>query len=97
MKRIAIIIMTILVMAVFMTAAGCGKNENESKIYPICGEIIGINREKDIVTFCTSTGNKFSFYGAEDYAEGDIVACIMDDNGTPGIYDDRVIMAYYQG
>ena len=97
MKRIAIIILVILMAAVCMTAAGCRRNENESKIYPICGEVIGINLEEDIVTFCTSNGNKFSFYGTEDYAEGDIVACIMDDNGTENVCDDIVIMAYYQG
>ena len=84
-----------------MTAlVGCTeRNETNEKgnWYPMAGEVIGVNNETDVVTICNRNGVKYSFYGTEDYAEGDFVAVIMDDNGTPGIYDDTVIMAYYQG
>ena len=95
MKRISIILA--IAMAVIMTVmAGC-KNGMRSKIYPLAGEVIGVNEDLNLVTFSTSNGNKFSFYGIEDYAEGDRVAAIMDDNGTEIVYDDIVIMVNYQG
>ena len=94
MKRMCIILVLVIV-AVAVTMTGCRRNE--TKIYPLSGIIVGINDELDLVTFSTSNGNKFSFYGVEDYEEGDRVACIMNDNGTDLIYDDIVILANYQG
>ena len=97
MKKFILAIITILLLA---TLTGCiidRARESKHRIYPMSGEVIGINREDDIVTFENPNGHKFSFYGCEDWGEGDKLAVIMDDNGTPTIYDDIVVMAYYQG
>lgn len=65
--------------------------------YPSCGVVTEINRTEDYVVYEEFNGNLFSFYGAEDYEVGDIVATIMSDKGTECVYDDEVISARYCG
>ncbi len=97
MKRTEIIaIAVILAMAALLDClASC--NTERSGWYPMSGVIVGVNEADDIVTFSNANGQKFSFYGSEDWSEGDTVAVIMNDNGTEYVDDDTVIMAYYQG
>lgn len=66
-------------------------------IYPKSGTVIAVNLAEDTVTFTDQRGDVWSFYGAEDWMEGDRIAVIMDDNGTPGISDDLVLAARYEG
>lgn len=66
-------------------------------IYPKSGTVIAVNHDEDTVTFADHRGDVWSFYGAEDWMEGDRIAVIMDDNGTPVILDDLVISARYEG
>ena len=66
-------------------------------LYPITGIVTEINRHEDTVTFVDCAGNAWSFYGAEDWCEGDIASCIMYDNGTELIYDDEIIRVHYAG
>lgn len=51
----------------------------------------------DLVTIESSTGNRFQFYGAEDYDEGDLVAVLMYSKGTEIVTDDIIIRARYAG
>ena len=39
----------------------------------------------------------WTFYGVEDYAIGDVVACIVWDAGTQKVYDDEIIDVVYAG
>ena len=56
------------------------------------------NISGDVVTMETATGYVYEMTGAEDYETGDLVALIMDDNGTPNdITDDIIITARYSG
>lgn len=66
----------------------------ESSIYPKSMIIIAIDRETDIVTLSTCSGLIYEFYGVQDYDEGDIVALIMDDNGTEDDVRDDIILAH---
>ena len=52
---------------------------------------------QDALVLIDSTGNEWIWYGIEDYDVGDIVAAIMDDNGTEIIYDDAIITMRYTG
>ena len=66
--------------------------------YPTAGVIIDLDEKSDLVTFSTGSGLLYSFYGINDYAEGDIVAAIMDDNGTPdSVLDDKIASVRYAG
>lgn len=66
-------------------------------LYPAAGIVTEVNRETDTVTFTDANGNDWSFYGAEDWIEGDTCAAIMDSRGTESILDDRIIHARYCG
>ena len=64
-------------------------------IYPDAMTITEISG--DIVTIETATGNRFQFYGAEDYDEGDLVAVLMYSKGTEKVTDDIIIRVRYAG
>lgn len=72
-----------------------------SSYYPECGIVTDVTLEdgREIwdskVTFQTMNGNLFSFYGGEDLEEGDVIALIMNDNGTLNVDDDIVIDVRY--
>lgn len=51
----------------------------------------------DLVTIESSTGNRFQFYGAEDYDESDLVAVLMYSKGTENVTDDIIIRVRYAG
>ena len=59
--------------------------------YPMTGIVTNVDRDLDIVTFEDCTGHLWDFYGAEDWEEGDICSCIMNDMGTPLITDDEIV------
>jgi hypothetical protein len=42
-------------------------------------------------------GNEWMYEGVEDFDCGDIVAAIMEERGTPTIYDDEIVMIRYAG
>lgn len=66
-------------------------------IYPMSGKVVAINAEDDIVTIQSRNGNLWEFCGCEDWMVGDYCACLMDNNGTKEIYDDRILRAVYEG
>lgn len=66
-----------------------------TSIYPMTGEVVAVDYTADIVTI-ESHNNLWDFYGADDWALGDIAACIMSDNGTREIYDDEIVIVRYQ-
>lgn len=61
------------------------------------GIVTEIDTQQDVVTFIDTQGRAWSFYGVEDWQEGDMLACIMDTQGTDTVYDDAVLCATYQG
>ena len=99
MKRIKLAIITFLCL--FVVVLGSSKvlaQKENSNIYPECLQIVEINQAADIVQGKTCSGLIFSFYGVEDYMLGDLVAVIMDDNGTPeSVLDDIIIDVRYAG
>lgn len=60
-------------------------------------KVCDLDFEKDIVYIKNSTGFIYSFYGIEDYFIDDYVSCIMFNNCTKNIIDDKVISAKYCG
>lgn len=61
------------------------------------GIVTEIDTQQDVVTFTDTQGREWSFYGVEDWQEGDMLACIMDTQGTDIVYDDAILCATYQG
>ncbi len=67
-------------------------------IYPTTAVITDINEQNDIVTMSTASGLVYQFEGIEDYYTGDLVACLMFDNGTPdNVRDDIILSHRYTG
>jgi hypothetical protein len=65
--------------------------------YPRLFIVTNIDYDSDIVTFTDLNGEEWEWEGVEDWMVDDFAAAIMDDNGTPTIYDDSIIKIYYEG
>lgn len=73
------------------------ENYINQNLYAQTGIITEINRYSDFVTVTVANGNKFSFYGASDYEEGDFCSMVMDTCGTEIVFDDVVVDTKYDG
>lgn len=77
--------------------------EDISHLYPLTGIVTHIEYEaipeQDLVIITCANGNEFSFYApiTDCWETEDLASCIMDSKGTPLVYDDEVVMAYYAG
>ena len=85
MKRVIIVLAILLAITTTATA----------ETYP--QTFIVTDTTDDILTLETFTGHTFQAYGVEDYMVGDMVAAIMDDNGTDNITDDIILQLRYSG
>lgn len=67
----------------------------KTKLYPQTTTVINIKDNTVIVE--DFNGFHYQFNGAEDWQVGDICSCIMNDNGTPQIKDDKIVKVKYSG
>ena len=76
-----------------------GNANPQARLYPETMIVTEVNFENDIIFLECSNGNQFSINsdGNEDLVEGDIVSCIMYDNGTPLVIDDEILSVKYSG
>ena len=65
--------------------------------YALTTKVVELDRENDVVVCEDFNGNLWEFYGCEDWQIDDIASLLMDDNGTPTIYDDEIVSARYNG
>lgn len=79
----------IIVFSFFSSSSG------SADYYPAAAVVTEITG--DVVTLENYSGFLWQFSGAEDYAPGDLVALIIDDNGTVTGYDDIIVAARYCG
>lgn len=68
-----------------------------SDSYAMTTKVVELDRENDVVVCEDFNGNLWEFYGCEDWQIDDIASLLMDDNGTPTIYDDEIVSARYNG
>ena len=98
MKKICIISWIIAIVCVILSLSfPIHAYAENNELYPTCGIVIEINDTQNLVTFQDFTGNRWTFYGVEDWYVNDICACIMNDNGTSEIYDDIIVSVQYCG
>lgn len=69
----------------------------DNNLYPATGIITEINTDTDTYTWTDFGGNLWEENGVEDFSEGDRIAVIMNNNGTPAIYDDYTTSIRYCG
>ena len=99
MKRIITLLAIIAVLTTSIKAtAYSGEIDHQPSIYPETFIVDQVDEAADLVTCRTIAGQRFTFYGVEDWMAGDIAAAIMSDNGTPEtVTDDIIITVRYVG
>ena len=86
-----------LIIATLLTTTLALGSINNTSNYPTCGTIISVNYETDVAVFEDHNEFRWGFKGVEDYLVGDIVAVIMNDQGTETIFDDQIVKIRYCG
>lgn len=89
-----ILILNALILGTYFVT---DKTVYQKHLYPETSIVIDIDETEDIVTVECANGNRFAFFGVEDYMQGDLVALTMHDNGTKIVYDDEIIKTEYAG
>ena len=91
----------LVVMAIM--AAGCWygititKQATTEHLYPRVGQVTEINRSWGYVAIKDSVGELWLLYDVDDWAVGDVVSMMLNDNNTDTITDDIIVKAYYSG
>lgn len=87
MKKLIVTVLLIALCALVLPAS--------ADLYPETAKVVEVDYLADVVTVETFTGFLFAFEGCEDWTEGDCASLIMEDNGTPRVFDDEIVMAQY--
>lgn len=94
----ALVIMLIITAFLYMNLFDQVQNavpSANSSLYPMSATVSEV--KGNVVTVTNFNGIKYQFFGAEDWAVGDICAAIMNDNGTESVYDDKISAVRYCG
>ena len=60
--------------------------------YALTTQVVQVDYENDVVVCQDFNGNLWEFSGCEDWMYGDIASLVMNDMGTPEIYDDEIVV-----
>ena len=66
------------------------KNPETPQNYALTVKVVNIDRENDIVTFEDCNGFLWQILGVEDWEVEDGASLLMNDSGTPEIWDDVI-------
>lgn len=73
------------------------QNATTENYYALSTTVTSVDTTTDTVTVEDYNGNLWSFYGVEDWQNGDRCSLVMDTQGTPSIYDDVIVSQKYDG
>jgi hypothetical protein len=93
MKKFAIVWSVVVALAILLGVAACANAET----YPQTFVVDSVNHEQNYMVLVDFNGNEWIWEGVEDFDRGDIVAAIMEERGTPTIYDDEIVKIRYTG
>ena len=85
------------ILALITAITGQAAPQEVGTEYPQGFIVTEVNQEADTITLTTATGYDYIWTGSDDWMEGDQVAAIMNDNGTPSILDDSIVCIKYVG
>ena len=92
-KTVAILTLFIICSMIF-----CGWwFRSTEEYYAKSGVVTFVDRTEDRVCFTDNQGEIWEFESSDDWEVDDLVACVMNDNGTDEIFDDIVISVKYEG
>lgn len=97
--------MTLILLAVACTLLGMfyvgyyaeHPTPEQPTYYSMTTIVVTVDHDLDRVTVKDYNGSLWQFNSAEDWQEGDICSCVMDDNATPNRYDDKITNVTYCG
>lgn len=99
-KNLFIGLAAVATLVAFSVPASEAKTTKPGTItmYPKTTICLAVNHQTEVVTVTDCNGTEWQFSGCQDFEEGDLIALIMNDNGTPDtIWDDTIITARYSG
>ena len=91
---IGFIITALILSIAILLLALVSSHKND---YPLTALVVDVSQATDKVTVKDVNGNLWQFDGAEDWLVGDIVSCIVDNNRTEEIADDKIVKVRYNG
>lgn len=95
-KNLFIGLAAVVTLAAFTVSAS--ETKSAVNTYPKTTICLAVNHQADTVTVADCNGTEWQFNGCQDFEEGDLIALIMNDNGTQNyIWDDTVVTARYSG
>ena len=86
-----------ILLAILLSLIASGQLKENGNLYAETAVVTEIDYSTDEVVVECFNGNLFSFYGTDDWAEGDICSMLMNDNGTPTVTDDEIVSVKYSG
>ena len=95
-STIKTIIAAVLAATILIILAACSAPK-PSETYASVATVTEVNYDTDTVICIDAAGNLWEFTETDDWQVGDLVALLMDNNGTSNIYDDIILHAYYGG
>lgn len=96
-KTALFIFMFLLFILATVTFSIKVNHTRSTKQYAMTTKVIKVDKPIDTVTIQDFNGNLWQFKGIKDWTEGAICSCIMNDNGTDSIKDDKIISTHYDG
>ena len=73
----------------------CDSMGTKEAVYPSTAVVVSVDRENDVVVCVDGNGEEWQFTEADDWFVGDLVSMLMNDKGTPSIYDDEIVSVRY--
>lgn len=86
-----------MILVTLLLSAIISAPKESGNLYPETAVVREVDYATDTVTVECGNGNLFSFYGTDDWEEGDICSMLMNDKGTENITDDEILSMKYSG
>ena len=97
MKNIKVYVISVIVISIVISLFCVAFEHSKiSNLYAKSAIVTHVNHVTDTVTIQDNNGFCWEFKGCEDWQNGDKCACIMNDNATKQIYDDKIISVTYE-
>ena len=92
MKKLVLVFTVISTLIIgFLSGCAYGNETSADDLYPISTKVVSLDYTADTVTVEQANGTMWTFQGCDDWELNDNCNLIMNDNGTPEVYDDLIV------
>lgn len=95
MKKTILLFTTVSLIIGFLSGSAYGKYTYADNLYPISTKVVSIDYTMDRVTVQQANGTLWTFCCCDDWELDDNCNIIINDNGTPEVYDDVIVDCRY--